>query len=429
MEEKTDKYSLVVLSCCFVLFFMMIGMVNSPSGLFIVPVSEHFGFSRSAFSLTISLSTLTCMVINLCYGKLYRYAGIKKMISAGFIAVVVGFLILSRAESLPVFYLGGILTGMGMGVGSSTTISILINSWFSTRQGLLLGVCSAGSGLGGFLFSRIFVDIIENQGYQQAYFLTAICLAIIAIPLIVLIKEKPREAIKLQKTTIQAPRMGYFAGFKKLLREKSSVRWTLIAAFTFGLIAHAVLVATPGHLQVNGLDPVFAGTIYGAVYFALAGTKILIGWVDDRFGTKAAAAACLISFALGTLMLIFCKTTGMAWAFVAVFSISVASQAVLAPLLAKNVLGKKSYREYLGMYVAAVTAGISLGVPIINVAYDIFGTYVPVMLIYIAIGIFVLIKLLPQLRSKAELAAANEERAIPAPAQGETTNKRVAFGK
>lgn len=431
MKENTSNYRFVVLGCCFGIFFMLIGMVNSPAGLFIVPVSEQFGFSRSAFSLTLSLSTGFSMLVNLCYGKLYRKFGMRQMIAIGFCLAVIGMVILSRATVLPMFYLGGILSGIGMGTGSSTTIAILINGWFTKRQGTLLGICSAGSGLGGFFFGKLFVNIIATSGYEYAYLLTAICLAVVAIPIIILVKEKPLDAIKLQKTVKKEPRTGYFAGFKKLFLEKSSVRWTIIATFTFGLIAHAVLVATPGHLELNGLDPLFAGTIYSAIYLALAGTKIIIGWVDDRFGTRAAAATCLISFVIGTVMLIFTKSTAMAWVFVLIFSFSVASQAVLAPLLAKNVLGKKTYKDYLGMYTAAVTAGITAGVPIINFAYDTFGSYVPVMLIYIGVGAFVLIKLLPCLKTKSQLAAeklAATGAAVPV-AEPPLPRKGVAFGK
>jgi MFS family permease len=423
---KSERYNLVILGCCFALFFMMIGMVNAPAGLFIVPVSEQFGFSRSAFSVTLSLTTLISMLVNLYYGQIYRRLGLRKMIATGFISVVIGFLILSFAKILPVFYLGGILAGIGMGVGASTTIALLINSWFTKRQGLLLGFCSAGSGIGGWLFSRVFVNIITNHGYEKAYLLTAIALAVVAIPIIVLVKENPKSAIK----PAAKDGRGYFADFKHLLTNKPGVRWTWISAFTFGLIAHAVLVATPGHLEVNGLNPIFAGTIYGAVYFALAGTKILTGWLNDRFGTRTATAACMISFVAGTILLIFTKTTAMAWIFVIVFSISVSSQAVLSPLLAKSVLSPKQYGRYLGMYTAAVTAGITTGVPLINFSYDSFGSYVPAMLLYIAIGCFSFFKLMKCLPQKQAALVQQplmpKEEILPAAAIQQASNKGIA---
>ena len=105
----------------------MLGMINSPSGLFIVPVCEEFGFSRSSFSFTLSLCTIGGMLINIFYGKIYNRFGLRKMICTGFISGIIGFLILWQAASLPAFYLGGALAGLAFGFNSTTTIALLIN--------------------------------------------------------------------------------------------------------------------------------------------------------------------------------------------------------------------------------------------------------------------------------------------------------------
>ena len=78
----------MVLISCFVAFFVMVGMVNSTSSLFIVPVCDTYGFSRAAFSVTISLCSLGSAIINIFYGKIYQRFGIRKMVGTGFI---VGF--------------------------------------------------------------------------------------------------------------------------------------------------------------------------------------------------------------------------------------------------------------------------------------------------------------------------------------------------
>ena len=138
MKISSEKYKFIILGCSFCIFFVMLGMINSPSGLFIVPVCEEFGFSRSSFSFTLSLCTIGGMLVNIFYGKLYNRFGLKKMICTGFISGIIGFIILWQAASLPAFYLGGALAGLAFGFNSTTTIAILINGWFTKKQGTIL---------------------------------------------------------------------------------------------------------------------------------------------------------------------------------------------------------------------------------------------------------------------------------------------------
>ena len=389
LKVSGEKYKFIILGCCFCIFFVVLGMINSPSGLFIVPVCEEFGFSRSSFSLTLSLCTIGGMLINIFYGKLYNRFGLKKMITAGFLSGIVAFLILWQAQSLPAFYLGGALAGLGMGFNSTTTIAILINGWFSKKQGTMLGLCSAGSGLGGFIFSSLFVDIIANDGYRTAYLLTAICIAILAIPIFLFVKENP--AAKTANTPgHKIGGAGYFAGFKKLLVENTNARRIFICAFFLGVIIHATMIITPAHLQNNGISQVTSGTIYSAILFVMGVTKVAMGWINDRFGTNRAMAISICCFLTGSLIMIFANTTAMAWTAAMIFALSVSTEAVMVPMVVRKVLDEQQYNKYLGLYMAAVNAGITAGVPVANFSFDRFGSYVPVMVAYIGVGAVVL---------------------------------------
>jgi len=385
LKIKEENYNIVILGCCFAIFVTMIGMVNSPSSLFIVPVCDTYGFSRSSFSFTLSFSTICGIFINLFYGKIYRRLGVRKIIALGFISGTMAFLIMWRATTLPLFYLGGLLSGFGMGLNSITTVALLLNTWFKKRKGLLLGFVCAGSGLGGFLFSTLFTHVIVSHGYQTAYLITAVCLFLVGIPVVAFIKEKTvnRENLKKDATRLDEE---YFSGFKILLKQRN-VRRTFIAAFLLGTAVHAVLVATPGHLENNGIDAITTGTLYGAIFLVLAVAKVVLGWLNDYFGTKKAACTVLCAFIIGTTLLIFVNSVGMAWVYVIIFGMAVPSETVLVPLIARNVLGKKHYKEYLGMYVASLMAGLTAGVPVINFSYDTFGTYVPALILFVALGI------------------------------------------
>ena len=385
MKISSEKYKFIILGCSFCIFFVMLGMINSPSGLFIVPVCEEFGFSRSSFSFTLSLCTIGGMLVNIFYGKLYNRFGLKKMICTGFISGIIGFIILWQAASLPAFYLGGALAGLAFGFNSTTTIAILINGWFTKKQGTILGICSAGSGLGGFIFSSLFVDIIATDGYRTAYLLTAICIAVLAVPIFLFVKENP-TARTANTPGHKIGGAGYFAGFKQLLTENSRARKIFVSAFLLGLIIHATMIITPAHLENNGISSITAGTIYSAILFVMGATKIALGWVNDRFGTSRAMTICIACFLTGGLIMIFADNTALAWVAAMIFGLSVSTESVMVPMVVKCILDEKQYSKYLGLYMAAVNAGITAGVPVANFSFDLFGSYVPVMALYLCIG-------------------------------------------
>ena len=393
-SKAKNNYGAVILCCCFLAYFVMVGMVNSTSSLFIVPVSQTYGFSRAAFSVTISLTSLGSAIINIFYGKLYARFGIRRLMSFGFLASGVAFVLMSRAASLPVFYLGGLLASIGLGLNSNTSMALLINSWFTRRQGTLLGLISASSGLGGFVFSTLFAFLIANHGYQSAYICTAIILLVMVIPTVIIIREKevPGEEGG-QRIRSAMGEKGYFHGFWLLLKQRP-VRFMLISTFILGLIVHSTLVASSAHMQINGISPVTSGIIYGGAYFSMGVFKVLMGYAHDRWGLKMAAITGVLGFVASAIVLIFVHNAVLGWVYILFAGLGTATESVLTPLMARNVLSNDNFRKYLGIYSAALTSGISVGVPIINAVYDIFGTYIPGFLAYCAVALFVLYMIL-----------------------------------
>ena len=393
----------MVLVCCFLAFFTMVGMVNSTSSLFIVPVTKEYGFSRAAFSVTISLCSLGSAIINIFYGKIYARFGIRKMMGFGFIAGGVAFIIMARATTLPMFYLGGILASIGLGLDSTTSMALLINSWFKKKPGTILGFISASSGLGGFVFSALFAVLIANHGYQSAYFFTAITLLVVAIPTIIFIREKELPGEKNGVHKDRAMGRGYFRGFARLLRHRS-VLLMLISTFVLGVVVHSTLVASSAHMQLNGIDEVTSGIIYGGAYFSMGVFKVLMGYLHDKMGLKIAAIIGIAGFIISAIVLIFVTEPWMGWIYIIFAGPGTATESVLTPLMARNVLSESNYKKYLGIYSAALTSGIAVGVPLISAVYDIFNTYVPGFIVYCLIAGVVLYLILSSVRREKKLA-------------------------
>ena len=92
----------------------------------------------------------------------------------------------------------------------------------------------------------------------------------------------------------------------------------------------------------------------------------------------AAVAAFLI------LALLKASTTGKVFAivFVVLYALSLPLETLVVPLIVSDLFGTVSYEKFLGLFIAINYAGYALGSPTVNLCYDIFGSYKPILLTF-----------------------------------------------
>jgi len=194
--KKLD-YKLIIVALCFVMVFVCLGFCSSNKSIFTFAITEALGLSRSSFSLNDSFRYVITAVVNLFFGFLIPKFGIKKLICAGFISLIIAMLLYSVASSLAVFYLGGIFLGIGFSWTSTTMVGCIINKWFTNNKGTIMGIVLAANGLGSALSVQIISPLIYEQGnpfgYRNAYRLVALILVIVGIIIALFLKEKPNN--------------------------------------------------------------------------------------------------------------------------------------------------------------------------------------------------------------------------------------------
>ena len=118
MEERPNlrrrpddlMWRIVILSGLMVC--LVLGLCNAPKSLYVQPVTEALGISRSAYSITDSCRFAATAVMNLFFGVLVARFGPRKLIAAGFVCAVAALVLFSVAENVWVFYAGGVLLGL-----------------------------------------------------------------------------------------------------------------------------------------------------------------------------------------------------------------------------------------------------------------------------------------------------------------------------
>lgn len=383
------------------LAFIYLGLGNITQNLYIVPVTEHFGFSRSEFSLISSIISAVGIIGNLTYNMVYERFGIKFIVSSGTLFFALAYFSYYKAASLTVFYIGAVFLGIGIVYCATLTFSILVNKWFTEKRGLILGIIFAGSGLGGSVFSPLVARIITNYGFSSSYLAVSIILFILFVPISLMIKE-PDEVFEESEIEQKDNIMSTKTPMRDLLK-KPHIMSSMICLFFMGFLLAPLLSITPAHMTDRNFNYIFASKISGAIMLVLAFSKVLLGVVNDRFGIKISMSIGLITFILSALLLLFMNNEVIAWLYSLSYGTSFATLSVLLPLFILAVAGEEDYTAIIGIGISLMSAGVAVGTPALNISYDLMGSYDLALAIFAVLGLvnylltMVTIKKLPEI--------------------------------
>lgn len=166
----------------FILLLLMFGTRLS-FGVYIKPMAESFRASRASISGSQSLYMIVYAVFALIAGSLTDRYGPKKVLAVGSIFMGVGMLLASQITSVWQYYLSyGILAAIGSGAMYVPVIGA-VSKFFTRHRNFAIGITTSGSGLGAYLIPPFMEKVVEAQGWQTAFFYTALLLLGIGVSL------------------------------------------------------------------------------------------------------------------------------------------------------------------------------------------------------------------------------------------------------
>ncbi|HXZ00515.1 MAG TPA: oxalate/formate MFS antiporter, partial [Stellaceae bacterium] len=135
---------------------------------FVDPMSTARGWDRESiqWAFTFFIATETWLVP--VEGWFVDRFGPRIVVAAGGALVALAWAINSIATTLPILYLGAVLSGVGAGAVYGTCVGNALK-WFPDRRGLAAGLTAAGFGAGAAATVAPIVHVIATYGYQSAF--------------------------------------------------------------------------------------------------------------------------------------------------------------------------------------------------------------------------------------------------------------------
>ncbi len=366
--NRQFHYGYVIVACCFLIMFLVVGLAMSTAGIFFKPVSEELGVELGELGLYMSLNFLfSTLTLPLAGRMMARYSG-RWILTVCSVLVALAFFWQAAATHLWQFYVAGAMFGSLLSFLLYLSFPIYIGRWFKSRVGLFIGICSAGSGLGGMVFNPIAGHIITNYGWRTGYASFGLVVLLVVAPVLaILMRDYPsekgiepyEEQSANEKQSAQTASNADGIGYRQALRMPIFYALILMA---FLMNAVALLnVFLPAYASAEGFSIEQGAWVVSAVMAGVTIGKVGLGYINDRSVLLGAVTTTGLGI-VGLLSLLFPQIGQpmMLWGGF-LFGWAYAGVSVQMPILVRHVFGQKDYAAIYSNISMAFTIGGCIG--------------------------------------------------------------------
>ena len=329
-------------------------------------LSEEFAASRGEIALVFSISAFIFYSLGAVAGPLADRWSSRAVIAAGLIAMAIGHIGASRAQSLVSLYIWyGVGVGLGIGLSYVPAISA-VQSWFIVKRSRASGIATAGLGLGTLLLPFAVGKLVPELGWRGCFIGLALVIAAIGLPAAMLVRKRRDGSVSRRPGERPGPLSVWGDSRFRLFY----VMLILASFCTFIPYVHIVPAARDMGLSIESGTILIAligvGNIFGR--FVLAG-------LGDRIGSLRLLA--ILTFAVAGSFLLWSVAGNMAMLvlFALSFGMSYGGCVGLYPAVAADLFGTRHIGTMLGYLYTAVGVAALLGPTMAGLVFDRTGSY------------------------------------------------------
>jgi len=159
---------------------------------FFNPIRQTFGWSAAVTSVAFTLRGLETGFLDPVVGILVDKFGPRKLMVPGWIVAGLGFILMSRIDSLWTFYASFVVVATGLTFGTFIVINAAVANWFVRKRSRALTLMYVGFGVSGVLVPALAWSI-SQFGWRETTIYVGIFLWLVGIPLSLVMRHKPEQ--------------------------------------------------------------------------------------------------------------------------------------------------------------------------------------------------------------------------------------------
>ena len=366
-------------------------------GALFTPIRDDLGWTRTELSLAVSLATLAGGVAGPFMGHLIDRFGPRLLQLIATFSLGLGFILLSQAHSLLIFYAVFLLfMGIGYsvsGIGLAPTAAVA--NWFVRRRSTAMGIAVTGWGPGGLVWPLLLVTLASVYDWRVAVVVAGMLVWALGLPLAFVLRHRPERYGLLPDGDVPvssaAAAQQQHAADEPDFRLGQALRapafWLLSLTMTLGfMVTPAVGLHQIPFLIERGYDPTAAAAVLGGMTLLSIPGRLIFGWLGDRFDKRLLLVVALSLQTVGLVILVGAQETWQLFGYAAVFGTGLGGLRPLSGALPADYFGRRAYGAIRGAMSSIQVTGIMIAPVLTGWIADSVGAYSMAFLVMAALN-------------------------------------------
>lgn len=390
-REGRGQHVVILLAVTLCVAFTLGPTVYSTFALFMVPITEQLGWTRSQLSLALAICTTFAAMAYPLVGMASDRWGSRPVLLFGLLLSAAANACFAAVESLGQLFIVHALIGIGGAASGLVPYSRLLVAWFHRRRGLALGLAiGIGAGVGSAVLSHLARLLIDDLGWRQARLLLSILILAIPLPAaLFLLRESAGHSREVSqvRAVVSDERWRWRDGTFWKLAAISFLGTTCLA----GIVVHLITL-----LIDRGVRTEMAVAIFSACMISKSIGHIGVGAIQDRISSPRTGIVIYASALLGiavmsadiefSLPAVACGAVLLGLAFGAEVS--------FIAYLTSRYWSVSTYGKRYGLIYCLGSVGGASGPLLMGAAFDLSGSYQPAIMVFLSIILLCLLLIL-----------------------------------
>ena len=356
-----------------------VGVSQYAFGLFIAPLEETFGWTRTEISASLSFAAVGGLAAPFLGRAMDRF-GARPIIAFSLVVFGASFCLRPLMTELWHWYALSFLQFVTFSGMSVLPAGRLVAAWFPHIRGRMTGVAATGNNVGGLVMPVCVAALLAAMPWSEASVVIGIASFAIAGAAVLVIREVPPAAAAPARLPAAGERAAPFGTSlpDRDLRETVRTRtfYAVLAAITLGTFTYAaILPHVLVHLVNKGMANATALSVLGTLATAGICGKLLFGWLSERFGARRMMMSNLVGQAAFTALLAVAGNTGVLAVAAPLFGLFMGGFGALYILVVQESFGIRHYGSVMGLVNLGTVVSFGLGPLIAGASYDLSGGY------------------------------------------------------
>src|SRR5215470_17489025 len=186
-------YAWIIVAVTFVATIMVAGVRATPTVL-IVPLEQEFHWTRATISFAISINLLLYGAVGPFAAAVMDRFGARQTMTLALAATAASVALTpAMTEAWQLVALWGVVVGLSTGFVGAYLAAFIAARWFATREGLVIGVLTAGYAAGQLVFLPTMAALATNAGWRIASLVLAAAVVALLPVVAVLMRDGPED--------------------------------------------------------------------------------------------------------------------------------------------------------------------------------------------------------------------------------------------